>query len=250
MIERVILNILKENGFDGCEELSIDYLKSVFFNYRKDDPKIEFFVIASIEQKNFLNIDANKMFSDISKSLKNSSMYTAEVDKNTSLVLCVAKDIALKSFEALEKKELQIEENPYLFKKYVLSYDEKITEEVFGEILKTYNKSSNISKYIESVVTNPEKFRSYKINAVNNEDYMLLTKIIMKVPIIPVKVPDNKSIKPLANMIQDNIISENLHKAQKFIAFLSSEQNKENSTNDNIAQIIDYWVKEQVNEKL
>lgn len=246
MIERVILNILKENGFDGYESLQIDYFKSIIFTYRKNDAKIEYFVVASIDQNAFLITDENKMFSDISKVIKNASAYTAEVDKNTSLVFCVAKDNKLKSFDALEKKELQTEENPYFFKKYVLTYDEKIVQEVFEEILKTYKESSSLTKYIESIVTNSEKFRNYKVNAINNEDYLLLSKIIMKVPIMPVKVPDNQSIKPLADMIQDNIISENLQKAQNLVAFLTIERNKETSDNDNITQIIDYWLKEQV----
>jgi hypothetical protein len=246
MIDRVILNILKENGFDGYEALSIEYLKNVVFTYRKNDIRIEFFVVAAIDQKEFIAIDENKMFSDISKSLKNSSFYTAEVDKNTSLVLCVAKDNKLKSFEELEKKELQTEENPYFFKKYVLTYDEKVAQKVFGEILKTYNESSSLTKYIESIVINPERFRSYKINAENNEDYALLSKIVMKVPIMPVKIPGNQSIKPLANMIQDNIISENLQKAQNLVAFLSSEKNKETPDNYSVSQIIDYWMKEKL----
>lgn len=247
MIDRVILNILKENGFDEYEALPVDSLKNVIFTYRKNDAKIEFFVIASIDQKLFVSIDENKLFSEISKAIKNTSSYTAEVDKNTSLVLCVAKDNKLKSLDALEKKELQTEENPYFFKKYVLSYDEKIVQELFGEVLKTYNESSSFTKYIENIVTNPERFRNYKLNLVNNEDYMLLSKIIMKVPIIPVKVPDNQSIKPLASMIQENIISENLQKAQSLVAFLSSsERNKEALDSDYGTEIIDYWLKEQV----
>lgn len=35
MIDRVILNILKENGFDGYEALSIEYLKNVVFTLPK-----------------------------------------------------------------------------------------------------------------------------------------------------------------------------------------------------------------------
>ncbi|MBZ9622142.1 hypothetical protein G9F71_004615 [Clostridium sp. FP2] len=246
MIERVILNILKENGFDGYEALLIDYIKNSVFTYRKNDTKIEFFIVVSIDQKDFLSIDENKIFSDINKSLKNTLSYTAEVDKNTSLVLCVAKDSKLTSFDELEKKELRIEENPYFFKKYVLTYDEKIAQEVFGEVLKTYNESSSLTKYIESIVTNPERFRNFKINAINNEDYMLLSKIVMKVPVMPVKVPDNQSIKSLESMIQDNVISKNLQKSQGLVAILSSENSRENVEKDDISQIIDYWLKEQV----
>lgn len=244
MIERVILNILKENGFDGYERLTNDYLKSIIFTYRKDNLKTEFYIVVSIDQKEFIGLDENKMFSDISKSLKESSSYIAEVDKNTSLVICVAKDDKLKSEELLGSKELQIEENPYFFKKYVLSYDARIAEDIFGEMLKDYNDSTDITKYIENFITNPDKFRNFKLNPINNETYMLLSKIIMKVPIIPVKIPDSQSIRSLENMIQESIVANNLQKAQALVVFLSEEQNKENDVDNNISQIINYWNKE------
>ncbi len=245
MIDSVILNILKENGFDLYESLSINHLKSAQLVYRNADTKIEFFVVAAIDQKTFLEIDENKMFSDINKSLKSSALYKAEMDKNTSFILCIVKDYKLKSFEALEKKELQTEENPYFFKKYVLSYDEKVAQKLFGEILKTYKEDTKITKYIENIVTDPEKFRNYKTNATNNDEYMLLSKIVMKIPIMPVKVPDNQSIKPLASMINDSIISDNLQRAQNLIAFMTSEKGKEPTNSNNIRQIIDYWLEEQ-----
>lgn len=244
MIERVILNILKENGFDGYERLTNDYLKSVIFTYRKDNIKTEFYIVVSIDQKEFIGLDENKIFSDISKSLKESSSYIAEVDKNTSLVICVAKDDKLKSEELLGSKELQIEENPYFFKKYVLSYDARIADDMFGEMLKDYNNSTDITKYLEDFITNPEKFRNFKLNPINNETYMLLSKIIMKVPIIPVKIPDSQSIRSLANMIQESIVANNLQKAQALVVLLSEEQNKENDVDNNISQIINYWNKE------
>lgn len=244
MIERVILSILKENGFDGYERLINDYLKSVIFTYRKDNIKTEFYIVVSIDQKEFIGLDENKMFADISKSLKESSSYIAEVDKNTSLVICVAKDGRLKSEELMGSKELQIEENPYFFKKYVLSYDSRIAEDIFGEMLKNYNDSTDITKYIENFITNPDKFRNFKLNPINNETYMLLSKIVMKVPIIPVKIPDSQSIRSLANMIQDSIVANNLQKAQTLVVFLSEEQNKENDVDKNISQIINYWNKE------
>ncbi len=243
MIDRVVLNILKENNFDGYESLQIENIGNVIFTYRKNDIKNEFFIVASIDQDTFVSLDENKFFSSISKSLRNTSFYMAEMDKNTSLVLCVAKDIKSKLYDSLEKTVLQTEENPYFFKKYVLTYDEKIVQEVFGEVLRTYNESSSITKYIDDIVTDPDKFKDFKINADNNESYMLLSKIIMKVPIMPVKVPNNNSIKPLTKMVEDIIISENLQKAQNLITFMTNLKDKENMN-----EIIDYWVKEQVNE--
>ena len=243
MIERVVLNILKENSFDGYESLLVENVGNVIFTYRKNEIKIEFYIVACIDQDSFASIDENKFFSSISKSLRNSPYYTAEMDKNTSLILCVAKDIKLKSYDSLEKMVLQTEENPYFFKKYVLTYDEEVVQEVFGEVLRTYNESSSITKYIDDIVTDPDKFKNFKINADNNEDYLLLSKMIMKVPIMPVKVPDNNSIRPLSQMVEDNVNSENLHKAQNLISFLINVNDK-----GNMEEIIEYWVKEQVNE--
>lgn len=240
MIERVILNILRENGFDGYKEITSDYVSSMTFTYRKNSNKSEFFIVVSISEKDFINLDEVKVFSELSKILKESSEYTSEVDKNTSIVICICKD-GKGLNPILEKKELQVEENPYFFKKYVLSYNKETGEKVFGDILKYYDISHSITNFIGSIITNPERFRAFKLNPENDDEFMLVSKIVMKVPIMPVKVPDNQSIKPLSSMMEDSISSQNLKKAQGLVAFLSGEEQSGMDESKITSQIINYW---------
>lgn len=241
MIERVILNILKENGFNKYIKIEDDSIKNLVFAYRENDVKSEFYIVGTIEQNLFMKLEENKVFSSLSKKIKESSAYKAEVDKNTSLVLCIFKNKSEKSYESIEKKELQLEENPYFFKKYMLSVDENLVEEVFGQILECYSEKTSISKYIENEIINTENFKNYKLNPENEEKYELFSRIVMKIPVMSIKVPDNKSIKPLENMINDEIIKEDLQKVQKLIAYISEENDKKIEPDNKVSQIIDFW---------
>lgn len=237
MIERVILNILKENGFNKYIKIEDDNINNLIFAYRENDVKNEFYLVGTIEQNSFIKLEENKVFSFISKKIKESSAYKPEVDKNTSLVLCVLKNKREKSYELVEKKELQIEENPYFFKKYMLSVDEKLVEEIFGDILECYSEKNQISKYIENEIIDTENFKNYKLNPENEEKYELLSRIVMKIPVMSIKIPDNKSIKPLANMINDEIKKEDLEKVQKLVEYISEVS----EVDDKVTQIIEFW---------
>lgn len=237
MIERVILNILKENGFNKYIKIEDDNINNLIFAYRENDVKNEFYLVGTIEQNSFIKLEENKVFSFISKKIKESSAYKPEVDKNTSLVLCVLKNKSEKSYELVEKKELQIEENPYFFKKYMLSVDEKLVEEIFGDILECYSEKNQISKYIENEIIDTENFKNYKLNPENEEKYELLSRIVMKIPVMSIKIPDNKSIKPLANMINDEIKKEDLEKVQKLVEYISEVS----EVDDKVTQIIEFW---------
>lgn len=237
MIERVILNILKENGFNKYIKIEDDNINNLIFAYRENDVKNEFYLVGTIEQNSFIKLEENKVFSFISKKIKESSAYKPEVDKNTSLVLCVLKNKREKSYELVEKKELQIEENPYFFKKYMLSVDGKLVEEIFGDILKCYSEKNQISKYIENEIIDTENFKNYKLNPENEEKYELLSRIVMKIPVMSIKIPDNKSIKPLANMINDEIKKEDLEKVQKLVEYISEVS----EVDDKVTQIIEFW---------
>lgn len=237
MIERVILNILKENGFNKYIKIEDDNINNLIFTYRENDVKNEFYLVGTIEQNSFIKLEENKVFSFISKKIKESPAYKPEVDKNTSLVLCVLKNKSEKSYELVEKKELQIEENPYFFKKYMLSVDENLVEEIFGDILECYSEKNQISKYIEDEIIDTENFKNYKLNPENEEKYELLSRIVMKIPVMSIKIPDNKSIKPLANMINDEIKKEDLEKVQKLVEYISEVS----EADDKVTQIIEFW---------
>lgn len=234
MLERIILKILNENGFDRPVTIKSDFFKSTYFTFRKDNEKLEYYIVTTINQEKFIEMD-QIVFSSLSKQVKKSTFYTAETDKNTSLVICVDKNNALDK-DLLERIELKCEENPYFFKKYVLSYDEDIVNKIFKSIS---NKGSTITQYIESIVLDPTEFAKFKFNIVNNEEYQLLSKLIMKVPIIPIKIPDINTVDPLSEMIMRSVEMGNLQKAQTLINYMSN--NSEASDEVILEQIVTNW---------
>lgn len=239
MLERVIQNIFSENGFIESESLNNDFFETVNFRFRKNENRIEYFIIASISHNNFLGITQDN-FSELYKAIKNIKT-DPEVDKNTSLIICVSIDKKA-DLLAVERKELTCEENPFFFKKYVLTYDETIAEKVFSKVLKEEKK--NIVSYIEKIIYDPMKFTQFKSNTTNHEEFLLLSKIIMKVPIIPIKIPNINSISSLSKMIDENITNKKLTRAQKLVNFLSNNKDCE------INLVIENWKGLNNNEQL
>lgn len=248
MIKQVVLTILKESGFDGYGEIDVNEKNSAIFTFHKTGSKYEFYIIVEMLQSEFIALDGNKLFSQINEAVKKSQFYVPEVDKNTSLIICVEKESENKDEEILERKELEVEENPYFYKKYVLSYNGRLAKDLFDEYLSSYNGDSNITKFINNQINNPQKFIDFKLNAINNEDYGLLSKMVMKIPIIPVEIPDNHSIKSLSEIINETVKSEELMEAETLVKFLSDDKTKENTLDQNITAIIDCWERSNINE--
>lgn len=241
MIKQVVLTILKEHNFDGYGEIEISKTEKAIFLFHKTGFKYEFYLIIEMQQKEFIDFDENELFSRINEAVRKSSLYVPEVDKNTSLIICVEKDPESKDEGALEGKELAVEENPYFYKKYVLSYDLKVAKDLFENYLSLYNNDSKITEFISDIINDFQKFTDFKLNAINNEDYALLSKIFMKIPIIPVEVPNNHWIKPLSEVVNEAIISEKLRKPEALVKLLNDDKIKENLLDENITSIIECW---------
>lgn len=245
MINHIILRLLKENGFNRYFEIKNELTESAIFTYRENDIKSEFYLIIYMEEDVFLKVDENKLFSSLSKSINQSEAYTAEVDKNTSLIICVKRDSNIKVHEHLEKKELKVEENPYFFKKYVLSYNENIAQKVFGKVFNSSSSNLRLTEFVESTITNHENFIKFKSNEENYEEYELLAKIVIKVPVVKIKNPDIKSIKSINQTIHEKISADNLEKAKKLVEFINEKDIVDNQV---VKEVIDFWVKGCLNE--
>lgn len=161
---KIILNEFKINGYTTIDgEDDIIFLKHNSYN--------DFWIIS---QKTFDLSSQSELYEQYI------SMFAAKypfVKKNTSLIILAFKD-------ALAPQEIvSIENDPYLFKKYVLSYSqdslEKLKSIVFAE-------NGSFSP-IETMMIKPEVFAHLK-DEISEGPYHLLYSIAHKLPILPVNV--------------------------------------------------------------
>lgn len=115
--------------------------------------------------------DQNDFYEYIS-SLENSN----EIKKNTSFIILVKLSNSDEK-HLIQEKILDLEEDKYFFKKYVITYLDKEIDEFKKEVL----KYDNIVDFIEKSVNDPKEFEKYKKeNEVSY--YSLILKLYIKIP--------------------------------------------------------------------
>lgn len=180
----IIKDVLCASGYNDTDEITFsyegkEYLLSIL---RHSDLKSQGYIVLEFKEEMLLKINAkDDIFPEIFAEFKQSDLYDSEMDKNISLVFCVKRTFFS---EKLRRKMVEIEDDPYYFKKYVFSYSEK--EELdFRNLVKEKNCSS--VEVIESHIFNKENFSEFKGNIENNNMYRLITDLVIKIPVIPIK---------------------------------------------------------------
>lgn len=116
-----------------------------------------------------------------------------EFDKNVSLLLCVKGDI---TEERLENAILKIEEDPYCFKKFVLTYTEHELASLNREIAQ-----ENVWNYMcRSIIDLQED----KVN-IEDEGAKFVLKLFIKMPFLPVEISKKGEKEDLLKEIEENL---------------------------------------------
>jgi len=208
MINR-LSQILQNYGFEiveSNEELKI--LK------RNDNEKFEYFLL--VQSTNLTNILKEKQLEYL-KILKD-VIKDKEVDKNSTLFICVESDKLPLNLE-IYKEILRIEEDPYFFRKLVLPY----TQEQIG-FLDNPDEFGNIIK-------NTDKFEDFKVACKNrdltNSQYEIISQLYIKLPFF--KLPTVSNIK---NIVLDEYKSSLSDEETKTLEFLKRTNIDEIVDND------------------
>lgn len=163
----MLINILKQI----FEEFSYSYKDFNMQNYQvslfyKDEIDNYFIVldkddIASGDIESLDNT-VNELFNTI----KSDEASNEAFDKNTTLIMCLNGEIDTNFINSLE-------ENPYIFKKNIITYSSEILESL-NELLSTNYSYENLI----STLNNEDKFEQYK--RTSEEGYKLLLTLFIK----------------------------------------------------------------------
>ncbi len=201
--------IFQDNGFEIVK--NNDYLKIL---KRNDNEKFEYFLL--VESTNISNILEEKQLQYL-KTLKD-TIQDKEVDKNSTLLICF-KSETLPLNSEIYKEILKIEEDPYFFRKLVLSY----TQEQIS-FLDNPNEFGNIIK-------DTGKFEEFK-DACKNRDlttsqYEIISQLYIKLPFF--KLPIISNIK---NIVLDQYKSSLSAEGIKALEFLERTNTDDILDND------------------
>lgn len=161
----IINNLLKLTEFNIDQEnnFASNKKKRMYYVYKNYDSIKEF--------KEKISADQDNLYDQIT-GLENGN----EIKKNTSFI------ILIKLNENSEKKNIQedildLEEDKYFFKKYVITYLKDEVDSFYNK-LKEYD---NIINFMEKNLNDTDKFEKFKVS---NEIsyYSLILKIYIKIP--------------------------------------------------------------------
>ena len=107
--------------------------------------------------------------------------------------------------------KVQIEDDPYYFKKYVFSYstlEEKRAEEYIQDLKNASEEKFSFVKAVQSYLSDAKTFLSYKTNHSNQPTYTYFSELATKMPIFPLQIAAVNQIKSVAAFLSEELAVE------------------------------------------
>ena len=187
-MKELLENIFLANGF------SRPILKeNAFFFEANDLKRSEYYLVDFIEGdkvKGYLESDAME---NIFALFNDQKRERQDVEKNTSLIICVKVTNIQNEIGIIRNDILKIEEDDYWFKKYVIVYSDNSLPLPTPEI--------NYIQHFSDLLINSDAFREYKTNIYQNESYYLTIEMFLKIPFINVPIKETANYRSIEELL-------------------------------------------------
>lgn len=223
---RILYEILNELNYSSEDNFSFSY------NMKETEQKYDVmpfvsvnhpsqvYLVVKICNSELANILSSNFLTALAKGFRKQSFHRSEMDKNTTLLLgCECK--TNESVDHLSK--VQIEDDPYYFKKYVFSYstlEEKRAEEYMQNLKNGSVERFSFVKAVQSYLSNAETFLSYKTNHSNQPTYTYFSELATKMPVFPLQTAAVDEIKSVTAFLSEELegdTSKNIDALDKFL---------------------------------
>ena len=214
-MKTIINNIFSQLGLSN-KELEIGSLYSF-----DDINKKAYWLI--IETDNLINVIENQAnYFEEAKKMINNEWF----DKNVNLLILHR----VENFENYQSLVLEIEEDPYLFKKQIILYNDSEVEKLNQAL--EQQEQQNIKGFIENKILEEEVFKKHKENINNNDYESLLYRLVHKIPLINLNIVQENGLDALTDNNRQKIESGSFGSLNNLI-----DQNFFNRDVENIDEI-------------
>lgn len=131
-------------------------------------------------------------------------------DKNVNLLILHR----VENFENIQSLVLEIEEDPYLFKKQIILYKDSEVEKL-NQALEQQQQS--IKDFIENKILEEEVFKKHKENINNNDYESLLYRLVHKIPLINLNIVQENGLDALTDKNRQKIEGGSFESLNNFI---------------------------------
>ncbi|HZJ75195.1 MAG TPA: ABC-three component system middle component 1 [Clostridia bacterium] len=223
-MNHIISNILCELNFSPAEQFVVQK-DETHFNlmpfFLKDDSSQVYLIMPLLESQ-LIEIKFTEILPYIAESFHKTNGYKSDMEKNTSLVFCIKRDV---NSEYLEQLQIDIEDDPYYFKKYVFGYfpDEP---QKFDQLKKEYEVSSYV-EFVQTYILNRDNFQKFKSNALNEKMYRLISDLLIKIPIMPIEFRKSEELRTVASYFEAEEISSKSRMLDEMVTVLNASEGKD-----------------------
>ena len=219
----VIKEIMNDCAYENVVQTEVVYDKMMYslniFQHKKIESHI--FIVLQILESQLVAQDNHKdLVIEIANYFRENDIYVPDMDKNTSLIYCVKRDI---NSDKLDELKVKIEDDPFYFKKYVFVYNDAQADE-FKKLCMQYGQTA--SKLLQTYILDSENFNKFKKNGDNEKIYKLVSELFIKIPIIPINFETNGEIKSVSEYMLDikKCNDDELDRLDNIIETLNSPQ--------------------------
>jgi hypothetical protein len=150
-----------------------------------------------IETDNLIKVLENQAnYFEEAKKMINNEWF----DKNVNLLILHR----VESFENFQSLVLEIEEDPYLFKKQIILYNDSEVEKL-NQALE--QQQQNIKGFIENKILEEEVFKKHKEHINNNDYESLLYRLVHKIPLVNLNIVQENGLDALTDNNRQKIES-------------------------------------------
>jgi hypothetical protein len=133
-----------------------------------------------------------------------------KVKKNTNVIFCLELD-DIKEIEEdkVKNKIYSIEENEYLFRKFVLPYT-KVNNIYAAELVSDSNREDLVTQITSELNSNKE-FKAYSYDLFANENYFFLMLLFIKLPFLKYNISKESKMTDLESTVIEKLKKEQLY---------------------------------------
>ena len=206
---KILYDILNELNYSSKDCFSFSFsIKGIekqcyAMPFTSEEYSSQVYLVVQVSNSELSNILDSDFLLALAKAFRKQNFHKSDMDKNTTLLI----ECACKEGEYVDHlSKVQIEDDPYYFKKYVFAYStlelSRAEEYIRNQKAASVEKFSYVRE-IQSYLSNADTFASYKTNHTNQPTYAFFCELVTKVPIFPLRITAVDEIKPVADFLHE-----------------------------------------------
>jgi hypothetical protein len=207
-MKEILISIFKEFGFFADETSG----EALFFQ-KEGKEKVEYYLVMFLDKKGLEQYNSDSL-TYVQQLLlaKKQAAAASDIDKNASLLICVEFDNYQGDCPRYKNMMLQIEEDEYSYKKYLLPYTAKALE--------SFRTTETVKDQLNTLVANEENFQQFSEHIYANEAYFFAVQTFLKLPFLNLVISEDKQFITISQLLAGKLSTAELQfMNQKLVSY-------------------------------